>query len=59
MMLKLLLIKYMIMFDNLNIKEQVSLLTELIVGAEYVCKFDQYTLPWWILYKYETNKNEI
>ena len=33
------------MFDNLNIKEQVSLLTELIVGAEYVCKFDQYPLP--------------
>ena len=47
------------MFEKLNMKEQVALLTELRVRNDHVCKYKKCLYLWWILDKINNNNIEI
>ena len=57
--LKLFLVQYRMVFENLNMKERVHLLTELRVGIDHVLKYDQFLFPFLILDKIKIIINEI
>ena len=46
------------MFEKLRIKEQVTWLTELRVGIDYVCKILPCLFPWRIVDKTKIIRNE-